>query len=297
MDFSFKDMMAEARGPAFKAVPWSVVNKRIEQAKFAKAIKKEGTPSQSTAAPDAPAAADPSPDEAVARQVIQSVYGTDSAWKSIGADRKRAIFEASKLLGPGFQSAIDPKKWDYVASDHASIRGVTVREDAPDKRRLPVPALGSGELDVTVEPGHSAVFGRTLAPTTLAHELRHQAGIHDEMDNRLYDAMYADSEDAWKQAVGMWLGYKTGFDKKDGKKWDLAEAERDLREKLGKKSEARKTLLGKEWDIAPEGAKPKYLGDPSMAQWLMNVLLSPREEYQNTDLPMDSVPNMYQPTK
>jgi hypothetical protein len=181
-------------------------------------------------------------------------------------------YRISKVLGPGFQSAFSPSKKRFLKTDFPlNLRGMYT---LPDSEQSPFVYPYSTGRDgqklhdiLTPTPDTVYNFGPTPSAKTIAHEYRHRAGVRNERKNRLYDGLYADTPEDWKQAVEMWRDETSAASDE--------EAERDLLTAL-RRSEAR--LRSEEWTLAPEGQKPAH-SDPTILGWLTQMILGDRAAY------------------
>jgi hypothetical protein len=182
----------------------------------------------------------------------------------------------SRLLGPGFQSALAPRRKRFLKTDFPlNVQGMYVSPGAESRVRAypytedrgePVHDLLRPEQDMVY------VFGERPDATTFAHEFRHRAGIKSESRNRLFDALYAETTEDWQEAVRMWRDQLQR--ERTTREISPTEAESDLIRTL-KRSDT--SLRREEWDAAPTGEKPKN-SDPTVLGWLSQAL-GPREAY------------------
>lgn len=183
----------------------------------------------------------------------------------------------SALLGPGFQSAYDPRRKRYVHTDFpiTLLGRYTFPKVEPDPIIYPYTKdRGETISDILkTEPDTVYNFGPKPTANVFAHEYRHRAGIHNEYTNRLYDALYADTPEDWSDAVESWQDWMQSQNSRDIVSKQDAEA--NLIERL---QQQEKDLRRAEWDAAPEREKPE-VSDPTFSGWLSHVFFGDRGAY------------------
>jgi hypothetical protein len=163
-------------------------------------------------------------------------------------------------MGPGFAPTYQPNAKHFVQTPYqGGLYGFTtdqkidhVTDIVPIARNLY--NAGTQYMNVKPEAGHVYNFSPEPRADTFAHEYRHRAGIHDEYDNRVYDAMYSQTPEEWEKAVDWYLDKLTG-DAPDHQ-MTRERAEADLLSILRDPEIMRDEYLRREWQAAPEGQKP-----------------------------------------
>lgn len=176
-------------------------------------------------------------------------------------------------MGPGFAPTYKPDAKHFVQTPYQDhLWGITrVAEGETPPHSIPVGASGDVQMDMDPKLGQVYNFSPQPHAQTFAHEYRHRAGVHDELDNRIYDAMYSQTPQDWEHAVDLYHD-ETNAGRAPDQQLTRDQSEAQLLSTL-RNPDIRQSYLRREYQAAPEGQKPSPQNyQPDVSGFLAELL-------------------------